>query len=226
MTVLTRRNLLQGLAATASLSGCSSLSPSLDLYTSSFRGGKTAHGDYPMSAEQIQKLPYATLGVQVGINSRGVMVLANAQDSDYTWVSADGVIFVTRAGRLIRTRGLKRDLTEIDWSANDPLALFLRGRELQSAAAGGQSLKLPAEGPVPFEARYAMVGQTSLQVLNEQIPTQLIEERLNFPTWRWAVTNRYWIETQRPIVRKAVQQFCPELGPIELVTLKAPAAAA
>jgi hypothetical protein len=136
------------------------------------------------------------------------------------------VIFVTRAGRLVRTRGLKRDLTGIDWSAEDPLGVFLEGQKLHGVTTGRQSLKLPAEGPIPFEASYSVLGETSLRVLSEQIPTRLIEERLDFRRWRWSVTNRYWLDLQRPLVRKTIQQYCPEFGPIELVALKAPAATA
>jgi hypothetical protein len=226
MTVLTRRNLLQGLAAATGLGGCSSLSPSLDLYASSFRGTKQPRGDYPMSDQQIRQLPYATLGVRVGPNSPGVMVLATTQQDEYTWVSADGVIFVTRAGRLIRTRGLKRDLTALDWSTGDPLDALLQGQTFHRTVAGRQSLKLPIEGPIPFEASYAILGETSLRVLGEDIPAQLIEERLDFHSWRWSVTNRYWLGLGSRLIHKTIQQYCPELGPIELVALKSPAATA
>ncbi len=224
--MLSRRQVLGGLLASGA-AGCASDSNSVyNLFSSTVSSRSSSSGDYPLSAEQIRGIPYATLGLRVGDLAPAVVVLATIEGGDLQWVSADHVSFFTSGGRLVRTRGLDRDLAATRWLAGgDPLADFARTGTVPPRGTYYEiDLKHADEKAVVVESRFDLVGEETLVILGHERLTRRIDEVASMPAWRWKARNSYWVDAQGSRVWRAVQQYCPEMPAIRMELLKPPAA--
>ena len=106
------------------LSGCSTTGS--DTFAT-LRYAAWGNPDVELTAEQVNKIPYASAYLQVGDNPQAFVVLAFADpDNSLTWIGADKNIFVTKYGRIIKTAGLDNDLYSIReiGASSDPLRLI------------------------------------------------------------------------------------------------------
>lgn len=115
-----RRALLLGLGGLA-LSACAPSSSMLRVYEA-YRGLKNAKENYPVSRAEVEANPYALIGAQVTDGLKGLLVLRKQESGLDTWESSNGVVIVTRAGRLIRTVGFPQDqIASVVVQGEDPL---------------------------------------------------------------------------------------------------------
>lgn len=225
--MLSRRQVLGGLLVSG-VAGCASDSNSVyDLFSRTINSKGASAGEYPLSAEQIGGIPYATMGVRIGSLARAVVVLATAEGQDLQWVSADHVSFFTNGGRLVRTHGLDRDLAATRWLApgGNPLEDFARTGVVPPRGVYYEiDLKHADEKVVAVESRFELVGEETLLILGRERPARRIDEVATVPAWRWKTRNSFWIDAQGSHVWRSVQQYCPEMPAIEMELLKPPAA--
>lgn len=211
-TDLGRRAVLLG-SATLMLSACKA--PTLSLIADStekvFAAGAAA-GDGVVNRRLIDSIPYSTLAVRVGSQPWALMVLSRAERGELRWVSGDGVIFVTADGVLLRTQGMERDLSWTFWQQPSTKPWPQAGLQGASRRIG---LRPPMEGPVPVDVSISAEGRVELSLFGETRKTTLYREQLNFPTWRWAAQNRYWVD-QNGTVIQSVQHYCPSVPAITL----------
>jgi hypothetical protein len=226
--MLSRRQVLGGLLAT-SAAGCASSSGSVvQLFSSTVSAKTGSPDDYPLSNQQIQAMPYATLGVRIGAFPRAVTVLATVDRQELQWVSADQVSFFTGNGRLVRSQGLDRDLGATRWltPAGDPIAGLARTGELPAPGVYREiDLKHADEKAVAVESRYELKGEETLTLLGRARLLRRVDEVAAMPAWRWKARNSFWFDPQSGRVWRSVQCYCPEMPPIEMVLLKPPAVA-
>ena len=120
----TRREFLAGLLGGVALTGCAS--------TRRFFGvpEKTVATDdnitlYPFRRQDIEALQVPCLGVALGNSTPGIMFLTRYEvDHGLHWESTNRYGLVTRAGRIVATQGLRRDLASTRFVSPDPLAEF------------------------------------------------------------------------------------------------------
>jgi hypothetical protein len=221
--MLSRRQLLGGLLASAA-AGCASTPDStVDLFSKTITSKRPSANDYPMSAAQIHDLPYATLGVRIAENARAVVVLATIDGQNLQWASADHVIFVTRGGWLVRTHGLQRDLDETRWrsSSDDPISSFARsGVVPERGVYREMDLSHGDDKAIAVESRFEIGKDETISILGRQHYTRRIDEIANMRAWRWEVRNSFWVDMQTGRVLRSRQQYCPEMPSIELELLK------
>ncbi len=225
---LTRRQLMQGLAASTAvptlglLGGCSS--QSLQLLGSSFAGARTAvSGDrYGLSDDQIEALPYASLGVRIGRLAPAVLILASIDQDELRWASADRVVLVTRRGRLVKSVGLARDLLGTQWASPDPLLGFPNTIPASTESRVGRFVDLRPKDDfgVAVESRYDTIGNETLTLLGRTRRTVVLRERISVRKWRWSGENLFWLDAASGKVWKSRQQFCPDVPPLTLEVLK------
>lgn len=79
--------------------------------------------DIKLTAESVRDSAADLIYVQIGKRAQITMALAFIENGEYKWVSQDGVMFITKNGRLVRTVGLDRNLLYSSNLANDPLNL-------------------------------------------------------------------------------------------------------
>ncbi len=233
--MLSRRQFLQGLALSG-VAGCASNSRSTlvdpdstySLVSETFASKVPPAGKYPLTTAQILDIPYATLGVRVGENPRGVMVLSTIDGKAHQWISNDFVSFVTLDGWLLKTHGLKRDLAATRWlpaAGQNPLAAFGQTGELPARGVYREiDLKHADERGIAVESRFESAKDETIVVLGEEHLTRRIDEIASVRAWHWEVRNKFWVDPESGKVRRSVQQYCPEIAPIEMEVLR-PAAA-
>lgn len=209
-------SLMSGLGMTACSSFSSSLSSTLKLEAGLFRGPHRSASDYPVSAEQLARIPYSKLGVRVGQAPRLVMLLSSIDGDKLTWVSEDRVRFVTLHGRLIETAGMPRDVHKMVWREADPLLRLARAGEGSAEAQCLLDYRKEAENDIQAKVRMRVAGTEVIEILGESHPTTVVEETFDIPSWRWEASNRYWVDPQSGIVWRSQQQYCPEVGTYEL----------
>ena len=226
--MLSRRQVLGGLLASGA-AGCASNSGSvMNLFSSTITAKTRSPNDYPLSAAQIQSMPYATLGVRIGDFPRAVTVLARIDGPELQWVSADRNSFYTRNGRLVRSHGLDRDLGATRWltPGGDPIAGFGKNGELPGPGAYREiDLKHADEAAIVVESRYELGRDETFTVLGREHLLRRIDEVAVVPAWRWKAHNSFWVDPQTGLVWRSVQHYCPEMPPLELELLKPPAVA-
>lgn len=220
-----RRQVLGGMLA-GGLAGCSS-----DTSTSTttlFRktiSAKTPPADaYPLNAQQIEELRYATLGIRIGTNQPAVVVLATADGDKLRWVSADRVIFITNGGWLTQTHGLPRDLAATRWvgqQAQDPLHSFIQTGAVPAPGVYREiDLLREDEKGVVVTSRFELRPDEVIEIQGKQHSCRRLDEIADMRAWRWETRNSFWIDSQSGRVWRSVQQYCPEVPPMRLEVLK------
>lgn len=223
--MLSRRQMLGGILA-GGLAGCSSDSSTstASLFQKTITTKAPSADTYPLSAQQIQDLRYATLGIRIGSNQPAVLVLATVDGDNLRWVSADRAIFITNGGWLMRTQGLPRDLAATRWvgdQAQDPLRGFIQTGALPARGVYRQIDLLRAdERNVAVESRFEQRPDEVIEIQGGQHVCRRIDEIANMRAWRWETRNSFWIDPQNGRVWRSVQQYCPEIPPMQLEVLK------
>lgn len=199
--------------------------PALDMMLRTLDLVGSGPDSYPRSAEQIEALPYAQLGVRQGDGARGILVLSEAVEEEQSWVAADRSLIVTRGNRVVRTRGLASDLRSTTrfgpdlWDLYDPAT---------GVAEGGDFLRLvrlvPDESPaVMFRSRFVVEGGETINLLGQSIDTLRVREDLDVDVWRWRAANHWWLSLQGRYAWRSRQHLSRDLPPMELELLKRPA---
>lgn len=203
-------------------SGCAS--PSLQLLGSPFGKSANRHGNggYSLSTDQIEAIPYASIGVRIGGSAPVVMILASINGGNLHWASADRIVLITERGRLVKTIGMPRDLIGTRWTGSDALLSTLHQQTGSGEAGVGRIIDLRPKDDfsVPVESRYEWLGEESLSLLGRERRTVLVAERVTVRKWRWKAENRYWFDADNGRLLKSRQQYCPEVPAITLEVLK------
>src|ERR1051325_1698186 len=100
-----------GLAVALMLSSCSSggsvASGSIvQTVSTAFHG----IGGKSITREDVQAIPFASIGFAVGDDSEQMLILAGTDKGDMVWTSSAKITLVTRNGRIVRSIGLEHDL--------------------------------------------------------------------------------------------------------------------
>ena len=219
-----RRSLLSlGITTSFGVVGCAQ--QTLQLVKNSYESPKSDSDAFGSSRERIRSLPLASMGVRLGESPRFISVLATVNEGRYTWASADERLFVTKAGRLIQTRGLDCDLVATSWLEEDPL---LKIASTGVVPAPGVYRKIELRGDthrqadISVESKFEIHGDQTIVVLGEPKQTIKISERSRIRRWRWESHDQFWIDPSSLTIWHSYQTFSPEVGAVELEILKKP----
>lgn len=223
---LVRRQLL-GAALTATLAGCANMGSPVVAGWQSYRIARKRTRDYPMSAEQIAALPYASLGVQVGDGLKAVVVLAKYDGDKLDWISGDRVVFVTRGGRLVRTVGLPRDLRNSMFQVADPLTAVSRHPMAGESVRYVRRIDVTPDDEfgVAVESELSVEDPEEIRILDRVHATTRLRERVRVRRWDWRDENLYWADVRDGFIWRSRQLYCSQVPPITMEILKRPAPA-
>ena len=71
-----------------------------------------------ITAEIIERIPYASLLIKIGNGPEGLMILESKEDTKSIWVSADDIYLLKANGKVVQTKGLPNNLDEILYSVD------------------------------------------------------------------------------------------------------------
>ncbi len=219
-----RRVILKQGAAAAGLllSGCSHI-PMLSNIRSLSDPRLPTADRYPITAQQLQDLPYAALGVQLEGATRAVMILATVDNGVTTWVSADYEQIRLNGPTLVGTQGLNRDLADTRWLMPDPILSLPAGGRLASVHSRNIDVGRGnhSERDVRVISSYRDEGRETLNIFGTPRLTRRISEVADIPQWRWQRQNYYWVDAGNSAqLWRSLTGFAPDVPQLTLETLK------
>jgi hypothetical protein len=164
---------------------------------------------YPFRRTDIEALNVPSLGVTLGDAVPGAMFLTHRETGHaFRWQSSNRIGLTTRGGRVIATRGLRRDLVATRFETPDPLA------ESALAAAGPLLRRLdlaPGDNTdVRYESRLATAGEEFVTILERSYRALRITEEVTVRRWQWRALNTYWVEVSTGQVIRSIQHYAPD----------------
>ena len=173
-----------------------------------------------ITPELIENIPYASLLVKIGNGPYGLMILESISGDETTWVSGDGVYFVIRDGRIIRSRGLENNLF------NTILPYTFTSKEYLKKPTDQEinfyySFDKPFLANLGIQASYTFGNTSSFQLLTQMIELKVIEEQLSNDEILWKPINKYWID-QTGFIWKSEQHISPKIPKIYIEVTKKP----
>ena len=102
-----------------------------NLWINAFQTLIYGYPDYPITREQVDGIPYASMRVKIGKGPAGLMILQKKEDQTYSWVSKDAVLLQIKYGRIIRTSGLTNDLIDYYYSNDVPFKSLINQTQIK-----------------------------------------------------------------------------------------------
>ncbi|MDB5362703.1 MAG: gfcB [Rhodospirillales bacterium] len=210
---ITRRSALLG-AGTFLLAGCGNsrnpnLSAAADLARKFF-------ADRAFTDADVERIPFASIGVQVGSAAEALVVLATVDGDTLTWIAADHSLIQTRHGRIVRFKSGDIEVVTVP-SSQDPIA--------DGAVAPGNFIRLldfpkPKLYSVPAESSVTEAGQARVTLLHGEILTRsFIETGISHPL-AWDFENHFYLDLDNKRVWQSNQTVTPQLPPIKIRVLR------
>lgn len=167
--------------------------------------------------EVISNIPYASMLVRIGRGPESLMILESIQKDQYTWVSADGVYFVTKEGRIIKSSGLSNNLFHkesvlLKWED------IIYGKQIYTSYF---SFSNPTLQNLKVNTTYQYFDFYKETLVFGDKDLSLIKENLFSDAIGWDEENKYWID-KNGFVWKSVQHISPKLPPIYIEVTKKP----
>ena len=176
--------------------------------------------DIVLTSAQLRKIPYASAYIKVGDLPQALVVLAYANGQRLSWMSADGVMFVTEHGRLVKTIGLPNDLRYLGYLDKDPLKIARLDKQPSMVWYSVAEWSQKYTSGYPLSMHYRTVDSAVLEVMDEPYTTTIIEEFVTASPSEEKWKNYFWIDEKTGQVRKVKQQLGPSLPVIEMTFLK------
>ena len=210
---IARRSALFG-AGTFLLAGCGNsrnpnLSAAADLTRKIF-------ADRAFTDEDVERIPFASIGVQVGSAPEALVVLATVDGDTLTWIAADHALIQTRHGRIVRFSSGDIEVVTAQGS-EDPVA--------NGAVAAGNFIRLldfpkPKLYSVPAESSLAETGQARVKLLRGEILTRSFTETGISHPLAWDFENHFYLDLDNKRVWQSNQTVTPQLPPIKIRVLR------
>ena len=198
------------------LSGCSHLNVNniAPGYVQAYQAIKNAVKGYEntlITSELVNNIPYASSLIAIGIGPSGLMILESKQEGRSVWVTADGVYLVLKKGKIIETKGLPNNLT------NMLLPSYFQKEGLQTINQKDTltyyySYDEPELTDLEVKASYQNMGLKKVSILEKDMELTLIHEKISNEYIGWNVLNKYWLD-KKGFVWKS-QQYISPLVPI------------
>ena len=172
-----------------------------------------------ITKDVVSEIPYASSIMTIGRSMPALIILAEINDFQETWISADDVYVVTSKGKITKTSGLINNLTRSvlpDLSFHE----LIEGNVYQYTYY--LSYDEPPLNDLQLESRIVRKGKEKVTILETTRTLTLIEETIKNNYLGWSVKNKYWID-DTGFVWKSVQSISPKLPQFELEVTKKPA---
>jgi len=152
-----------------------------------------------------------------------MLVLASKTNDQLFWTSADRIALITATGRIVKTGGLRWNLSDTVFPEPDPLgdilnlsAPLVRARRLADFRDIGKF-------SVTINTELTRIGPQPITVLGSEISTVAFVERCEAREFDWSFENQFWADSDSGFIWKTFQTIHPNLDPITTEVFRQPA---
>ena len=178
--------------------------------------------DYPITAQMIDEIPYASLRMKIGDGPAGLVILQEINnDADLHLGKRRQCGLFLSQWRIIETHGLLNNLTNITMSISDES--YKVDFQEQKNYVRILSLSNPEVNSLKIVVNKKVIGKEVINILGKDHETYLVEEYLTNEYINWEYKNYFWVDTSTGFVWKSIQQIAPNVPPIKIEILKKPA---
>jgi hypothetical protein len=178
----------------------------------------------PRPPEKIERkmaaeLPYASIGVKIDDNPQFLFLLANQNEGNELYTLGYQVSIVLRGGRVVRTKGLSRDVLGARWDGEDIVKSAVNsGGPVQ----GVRWFDSNERGIKTLEARCVAqaIGDETITILETPIVTRHVQETCEVEELQWRYVNDFWIAPDTLLVWASIQYINPKVNPVVLETFR------
>ncbi len=176
--------------------------------------------DVQVSAEQVEKTPYASAYLKMGDASQAFVVLAFAENNQLKWIGADSNLLVMQQGRIVKTQGFGEDIANVINVTPDPLAVGLLKPSASMHWQGKMAWSQVQRGDYAVESVFQARGKETVTILGK--PRQLLKftEQVSVPALNAEYTNTYWLEPGSGQVVQTWQYMGPDMALVKFTVLK------
>ena len=176
--------------------------------------------DVTVSADPIQKLPYASMYARIDNGARIFVVLGYLEAGQQKWVTQDKAMLVMQHGRLVKTLGLRDNLQAVSNLAGDPLADALH---LQNGASWTRVVQWREQDRVRAATAVSQFERGTDEVLTlagEAIPCRVWQENVSMASLNRTWQNTFWIDNRDGMVLQTQQMLAADQFPVVTTLLK------
>lgn len=182
--------------------GIDSFQDSISSYTKGVRSALAFNQEIELTQEYIAKQPYSFIRVDLGRGANIVMVLMQAENNFFTWVSATGEKIITYNGKIIKTSGLTHNVEIINPTEFKVFS--------ESNIYSG-TFDVMLRNPQAF-----IEQEFTISIIKDEPETLLIEEKINVGILNSAYSNFYWMDKKFGKVIKSKQTINPKLPSLRI----------
>ncbi|SMG44669.1 YjbF family lipoprotein [Cedecea sp. NFIX57] len=175
-------------------------------------------GGVQLTDDEIAEMRYASQYMSINNGPQLFVVLAYNEDGQQKWVTQDRSVIVTQNGRIVKTSGLRDNLTEVTNLASDPLENV---KQIQDGASWTRQMAWTEHQQVRYAtatSTFEFDGTDTVKLGSSVTKVRVLEEEVTALGKSW--TNRYWIDDEGQI-RKSKQYLGPGYWPITTLLVKA-----
>jgi group 4 capsule polysaccharide lipoprotein GfcB/YjbF len=175
-----------------------------------------------VSRDQASAIPFASLGVAIGRNDEGLMVLGLDEGERQEWY-ARTQMFAMINGRVVQSQGFPYNLSRLE-------------------VRRGDGTTIPSGGPPPVGTDYSLVadyrdlslvaasaacrstdaGEESIEILGTSLATRHVVEDCRIAVIDWSFENEFWIDPDSGFVWQSRQYVHPKLPRVTFRVLRPP----
>jgi len=188
----------------------------------SIKGYFLGYENSTLTRELIDKIPYASLKLQIGKGTPGLLILEEENDGGMIYVSADGVRFVIKEGVILRTSGLENNLLDKLEPSNSMDSFLESGKESDEYLTY-HSYDEPRLINLKLKTTIRRGEIEKHVILGKSYDLIRIEQTIENSYLGWKETNIFWLNPNSYFVWKSKQYISPLLPAVYYEVTKKPA---
>jgi hypothetical protein len=170
--------------------------------------------------EQAASIPFASIGVAIGRNDEGLMVLGLVDEARQEWYARTQMLAMNN-GRIVQSEGFPYNLNRLE----------VRGLDGTAVASGGapplgvdyslvldfQDLSLVGAGAV---CRSSDTGMETIEILGTSLTTRHVVEDCELALIDWSFENEFWVDPDTGFIWQSSQYVHPKLAAVTFRVLR------
>lgn len=175
-----------------------------------------------VSRDQAGAIPFASIGVSLGRNDEGLMVLGLAEGERQEWYARTQML-ATNNGRIVQSQGFPYNLSRLEVRRGDGSTVAAGGAPPlgtdYSLLIDYQDLSLVGASAACHSSD---AGQETIEILGTSLTTRHVVEDCRIAVIDWSFENEFWVDPDSGFVWQSRQYVHPKLSRLTFRVLRPP----